>query len=549
MGSRRGRWLLRGGRFGVALATLGIGVATAQEPGAAGDPAVGEEPESAATLALETVPTPDLSALEASVAEQLREAREQMLDAISGGGLSDAGRAEAFGLVGQLYHVYELLEPAAACYRNALELAPEELRWIQLLARLEEKAGRLDNALELYRRVRRHAPGYVAAAAREADILMQLERPAEARQALEAALALAPDSPAVHYGLGQLALAADDLPRAVEAFERTLELQPAADRVHYPLAMAYRRLGDRERAMQHLDRSGTVGVRVADPIYDELEGLVVGERVHVLRGRLAYGAGRMEEARAEFAQALEASPTSVPARTNLAATLAALGEVEAAKRELLEVLELRPEEPTAHFNLAALLVGEGDHDRAVEHFRAAVEAKPRDAAALRQLALSLLELDRQQEGLEILSRYVDLTPADEDLLLTLVEMLLDRERYREAYERLDLSNALFPDRGRTAHDLARLLASSPELALRDGERSLELAEMVFSARRTLEHGETLALALAEAGRCEEATALQGQLVQTARERGQIDEARRLAKALEHYVQGSPCRPGVERERP
>lgn len=498
---------------------------------------------------LEPIPVPDLSTLEESVATQLRDAREATVDALTAADVSDADVAEAYGTLGQLYQAYELLEPAAACYRNARHLRADDVRWIQLLARLEEKAGRLDSALELYGEVRRRAPGYVAAIVHQADVLLQFERRDEARSALEAALALAPESPAVHYGLGQLALGEGDFRAAVEQFERTLELQPAADRVHYSLAMAYRGLGDREQAIRHLGLSGSVGVRVADPIFDELEGLIAGERVHLLRGRLAYAASRMEEARQEFAAALAANPSSVTARVNLAAALAAGGDTDGAIAEFRQALEIRPENPTAHFNLGALLMQQGSYEEALRHFEAVAVANPRDVETLRQLERCLRELGRADEAFEVLEHIVDLAPESEDELLRLVTELLERKRYREAYDRLDRGNALFPDRGRTAHELARLLASSPELDLRDGERALELASLVVSARRTTEHGETLAMALAEVGRCDEAAAVQEQLVQVATEHGLTDEARRLAQAVEHYAAGPPCRPGVAAQGP
>ncbi len=48
--------------------------------------------------------------------------------------------------------------------------------------------------------------------------------------------------------------------------------------------------------------------------------------------------------------------------------------------------------------------------------------------------------------------------------------------------------------------------------MRDGARAYELARQAFQAQQTIEHAETLAMALAELGRYQEAAELQRQVV-------------------------------------
>ena len=49
------------------------------------------------------------------------------------------------------------------------------------------------------------------------------------------------------------------------------------------------------------------------------------------------------------------------------------------------------------------------------------------------------------------------------------------------------------------HGLARLLATSPDDHVRDGQRAMTLVQDLVKQGRTLELGETLAMALAELG--------------------------------------------------
>ena len=56
-------------------------------------------------------------------------------------------------------------------------------------------------------------------------------------------------------------------------------------------------------------------------------------------------------------------------------------------------------------------------------------------------------------------------------------------------------------------------------SVRDGARAVELATQAVTARSSLENAETLAMAIAEAGRFENAVELQSRLVEEADERG------------------------------
>ena len=68
-----------------------------------------------------------------------------------------------------------------------------------------------------------------------------------------------------------------------------------------------------------------------------------------------------------------------------------------------------------------------------------------------------------------------------------------------------------------------------------------MAEAVFQADSTLEHAETLAMALAEMGRFDEAIELQTRVVTESERRGQSAVASRASRRLESYQRGEPYR--------
>ncbi|HEX2164039.1 MAG TPA: hypothetical protein VHM02_08830, partial [Thermoanaerobaculia bacterium] len=123
--------------------------------------------------------------------------------------------------------------------------------------------------------------------------------------------------------------------------------------------------------------------------------------------------------------------------------------------------------------------------------------------------------------------------------------LLALGRHAEAVAALEAAHAADPADGQVAHALARLLAGAPDPALRSGERAVDLAQRVFTALPTVAHAETLAMALAESDRCDEAAAVQEQAVEGATTGGAAPaETARLGRILDHYRNARPCRAPV-----
>jgi len=109
----------------------------------------------------------------------------------------------------------------------------------------------------------------------------------------------------------------------------------------------------------------------------------------------------------------------------------------------------------------------------------------------------------------------------------------------------------YPDQPVFAHGLARLLAAAPDDNVRDGARALALVQQLLSnEQRTPDLGETMAMALADVGRYEEAIQLQRDLIAGAERRGVHNVTGRLADNLALYERHQPCRmPWTDRDMP
>lgn len=450
---------------------------------------------------------PVLATVEVEVREHLLQAQAALTAAVNVAGANDTTLAEAYGLMGQTFHAYSFNAPARECYVNASRLALKDFRWIYLLAKLDHQEGRIDDAIKNYLLAQSLNQNYVAAPINLGNIFLEANRLPEARQHFAAALKIDKDSPAAHYGLGQVALSERNYAEAVRYFERTLAIIPAATRVHYSLAMAYRGLGDIEKAKANLRLQGTVGVRVADPLVDRLLELIQGERLHLIRGRLALEAKRYADAAVEFRKAIAARPESVTGRVNLGATLNLMGDPSGAIEQFETALRIAPGNTNAHYNLGLLFVNQNRHREAITHLQFVLQSEPGDSSAR----------------------------------LLLAQAYLRSEQHKQAVDMLEKSHAMFPQKTGITITLAKVLATSPDHSLRDGARALDLAQRTYKTTGSIEHAAVISLALAELGRCAEALEWQKKLVEEAGRQGHVKVAEGLKTDL-NLFERLPCRP-------
>jgi tetratricopeptide (TPR) repeat protein len=404
---------------------------------------------------------------------------------------------------------------------------------------LYQQTGRTEESIDRFLAARTLQPGNHAATARLGHSYLLLNRLADARAEFER---LAGVLPAVaRNGLGEIALRERRFADAVDHFRAVLERAPQASAVHYSLAMAYRGLGRLEEARSHLQRRGPSGIRAADPLVDTLRALVRGERGLVNLGRLAYEAGQFQEAADAFSRALGDAPDSLPARVNLGLALSQLGNAAAAVEQFEAVLRSDDGNTAAHAGLGLVLARERRDRDAVDHLRVAFEHDPTGADVQRELVAVLLRLGQTDGAIEVLETVRLIDPDTEDTLVGLSILLADRARYKDAIVRLDEANRRFPERMQTATTLARLLASSPDRSLRDGQRALALAMAVYGSIASPAHAETIALALAELGRCGEAAEWMRRAISEAERVKDAAEIARLRGETAKYEAPS-CRP-------
>ena len=501
-----------------------------------------DDGNSTQTRELWALGSPDLSATEPAVRDLLAETRAELDELmVTDGGERSQALGAAMGKQGKLYHAHGFLEAAEACYLNAEMLAPHELAWPYLLGRLYRQRGQPELAEPKWQQVLELRPGHLPTLLGLGHLRREQGRLQEAAVGFDEALRRDDRSAAAWIGLGRVALARDDFQASVDALERALKLSPSATEIYYPLGLAYRGLGRMEEARSFLARRGTVAAPIADPLMEEIKALETGMRLHLNRGNSEFAAERFEDAARSFKKAVEADPQSVLARMNLAAALTRLGDSAGALEHTQRSLELESDHARANFGMATLLARQGRDQDSIEFYRRAVQKDPSYQDAHFNFANALRRLGRYDEAARHFQEVIQLEPHHAHSRLGLALSLAQAKEWRRAMAVVEESYALLDGHDVAADALVRMLSACPVTELRDGRRALSVAQGLFERSKTLNHLESLAMALAEVGDFKRAVEYQSTAVEAAKKSGSPMVQRRAAKALERYQRGQPGR--------
>jgi predicted Zn-dependent protease len=207
---------------------------------------------------------------------------------------------------------------------------------------------------------------------------------------------------------------------------------------------------------------------------------------------------------------------------------------------LAAILEEEPDSPQARLNLARSLSLAGRWEEAVSQYDELLRRYPDQPTFRLYRAAALREAGRPRQAAAAFREVVELLPQESRPRVEEAEALAAGGDFAAARERLEAGLAAQPRKGELLHALARLLAAAADPGVRDPERALSLARLVYDARPDPLHAETLAMALAASGRFAEAAELQARL---AADGGGDDEARlRRRENLERYRAGRPAAP-------
>jgi len=265
-------------------------------------------------------------------------------------------------------------------------------------------------------------------------------------------LAIHPESPEVHYNLGNLLNARGQAAQAVDAFSRAVRSKPDYAEAHNNLGMALAGLGRHEEAIAAYRRA--LEYRPNQPVIHNNLGIALKERgqfdeaIAVYRralelkpdyaqacynlGNALGGSGRCDEAIAAYERALVMKPDLAEAHNNLGNMLDERGRLDEAIAALHRALGCRPDYAEARNNLGNALWHRGQREEAMASYREAIRLKPDYALAWNNLGNAFREQGRLDEAAAIFRRLLEVKPTDADARNNLGNVLVDQGRLDEA---------------------------------------------------------------------------------------------------------------------
>jgi tetratricopeptide (TPR) repeat protein len=385
-----------------------------------------------------TIPVFSEATLDTVLAEALKQAREQVVNAPKS--------AEVWGRFGQNLEAAEFHAEARACYQRAVELEPISVRWLHLLG-LQVLPGDADGGMAyLERAAELSGTTNDAPRVRLAQALVERGRFEEARRHLEFLTRATPGHAAAGLEWARMELAEQNLARAGQWLEPCLTNPYTARPAALLLSQVRAREGNGEAAQLlarrasgmpkpfdwpdsfqrevqalRMDRSkraervqGLVMQGRLDEAESELKALLAQAPEDpeglLLAGRIALQRRDCVEAERRFREHLRVAGKTVNGLTQLALSMLCQQRWKEAEECLSEVLALKPDFAQAHANQAIARSRGGNAAGAIASYREALRCSPGDAGSHAGLAEEYARIGDRALAMEHVDRALALDP-------------------------------------------------------------------------------------------------------------------------------------------
>jgi tetratricopeptide (TPR) repeat protein len=253
--------------------------------------------------------------------------------------------------------------------------------------------------------------------------------------------------------------------------------------------------------------------------------------------------GEVDEAMAQFQQALQTNPEDPPSWNNVGNVLLHWGKVDEAIPYFQKALQLNPDYVEGHNNLGSALLQEGKVDEAMAQFQKALQIDPDYVEAYGNLGNVMLQEGKVDKAVAYYQKALQLSSHNANLHNNLGEALLRQGQFEQAIAHYQAAIKLEPNNPTFLNNLAWLLATCPEARVRNGQQAVHLAEQVclLTDYKVPQLLCTLAAAYAEAGRFEDAVTMSESARELAQAAGQQALALQCQKLLQLFKAHQPYR--------
>ena len=181
-------------------------------------------------------------------------------------------------------------------------------------------------------------------------------------------------------------------------------------------------------------------------------------------------------------------------------------QVDAAREVYKEATALNPDDVRIRSGLGRLSSNSGNLEEAEKQLREALRINPDDSGSQLTLALALAQQKKYTEAVPFFKILVAATPKDDKLGLQFATVLDRANLPAEAIEQYKRVLGINPKTFAAANGIARIRASHPDAALRNGQEAVILGQRLCQVTQNKNVGylDTLAMAYAEVGNFEQA---------------------------------------------
>lgn len=331
--------------------------------------------------------------------------------------------------VERAHELYELgrWDEAESALRRALQVNPYQAEWHFNLGLTLAAAGRSDAALDAFREAHELGDGLETQACLEiSSLLLDLDRPEDARRYLDEALERDPESIDAHIQLIDVHALASRHEEAELHFYMALQLDPSNASAYSTMAESLIDRRQLDRAMWCLQEASKLDLTLP--------------RVFARMAHVCTLTGRFERARQLYLREIRSNPGDADSIVEFGRLLMDMHRSAEAGEKFRRALELVPDHLEAHLSLGELAESAGERSLARQHYAVVAKLDPQYGGVRRRLARVHADLgsDRDMRVAQVLARQdlADLRRPDRDAdfgdVQELTELLLDLKLAEEA---------------------------------------------------------------------------------------------------------------------
>jgi tetratricopeptide (TPR) repeat protein len=333
---------------------------------------------------------------------------------------------------------------------------------------------------------------------------------------------------AAYDGLGSALADAGKSEEALRWLSKAVQIAPGYSQAQFNLGTLLLQLRRFDEALDHLRIAVTLNPNSAES--------------HENLGIALFRTGKLEDAKESLVKTIRLNPGDAEAHHVLGLVLLNQSKPVEAAPEFAATLRLNPHHAEAHRNLGVAFAQLGHISEAAAEFGEAVHLSPADPVLRSNLGLALSQLNRPDEALIQFAEAARLNPADPNNHYRLAGCANRLHRSTEAIDHYREALRLKADFPEALNELAWLLATHPDPALRWGSAAVTLAEKACSLTKSPPPPATLltlSAAYAEAGRLPDAIATAQKAQALAQETGETNALNKAVALLGAFQAGKP----------